>query len=251
MENVEKGLIFNVQRYQVHDGPGIRTIVFLKGCPCGCLWCSNPEGQNRNPELFFIKSKCNLCGKCIDLCPQHANAIIDNNMIVDRQICQNCGKCVDICPHSAREIKGVYKSITEIINEIEKDRSFYFISGGGVTIAGGEPLSQPEFSRNLMKKCKSLGIQTAIETSGYGSWVDLERIIPHLDWIFYDVKLLNNQNHKKYTGVYNSLILDNAVKLSQALENTGGHFTIRIPVIPGINNNKKNIRAIVEFFKRI
>ncbi len=203
---MEEGNIFNIQRYQIHDGPGIRTIVFLKGCPLRCLWCCNPEGQRGNPELYFLSSKCKLCGKCVEVCPKNANMIIDGNMIIDRELCDNIGKCVDACPHSARQIKGEAASVDDIVGQVEKDRSFYFMSGGGVTIGGGEPLFQAAFTKSILERCKGLGLHTVVETSGYGRWVDLREILQYTDWIFYDIKLINNLEHQKYTGASNDLI---------------------------------------------
>lgn len=246
---MEKGIVFNIQRYQIHDGPGIRTIAFLKGCPLRCLWCSNPEGQEGNPELYYLSSKCKLCGKCVEICPKNANMIIDGNMIIDRELCDNIGKCVDACPYSARQIKGEAISVEDVARQLEKDRSFYFMSGGGITIGGGEPLFQPEFTRNILKRCKSLGLHTAVETSGYGHWVELREILQYTDWIFYDIKLIDSLEHEKYTGVPNDLILANAKKVSEAIDNKQTHLTIRIPIVPGYTDSRTNIIGIVEFVR--
>lgn len=245
----ERGLVFNIQRYQIHDGPGIRTIVFLKGCPLRCLWCSNPEGQNREAELFFFKSRCKLCGKCIEVCPVHANTIIDNSMRINRKVCEACGRCVDICLYSGREIKGTLVSLDDVVEVIERDRSFYSESGGGVTISGGEVLFQPGFSKSILKRCKNLGLHTAIETSGYGFWEDLKDMVQYVNWIFYDIKLINALKHKKYTGRYNHIILENAQKLSELLKNKQTHFVIRIPIIPGYTDSRTNITEIAKFVK--
>jgi pyruvate formate lyase activating enzyme len=249
LENGETGMVFNIQRYQIHDGPGIRTIVFLKGCPLGCLWCSNPEGKDVGLELYYLRSRCKLCGRCVEICPQNANAMTEDGILIKKEVCQKCGKCVEDCLYSAREIKGQRMTVDGVVKEVEKDRSFYFTSGGGLTIGGGEPLFQAQFTKNILHKCKSKGIHTAVETSGCGAWKDLEEILPYTDWIFYDLKVFDSQVHKKYTGVSNELILGNARKLSKAIQNWGIHLTVRIPVVPGVNNSKKNITQTSEFVK--
>lgn len=250
MESGETGIVFNIQRYQIHDGPGIRTIVFLKGCPLGCLWCSNPEGKNKDIELYYLRSKCKLCGSCVEICHQKANVMSKDQIIINRAVCQKCGKCVDNCLYSAREIKGQMMTVDQVVKEVEKDRSFYFTSGGGVTIGGGEPLFQAAFTKNILHKCKSKGIHTAIETSGCGTWNDIEEILPYTDWIFYDIKIFDPREHKRYAGVSNELILENARKLSEAIKNRGIHLIVRIPVVPGVNNSKENITQTAEFVKK-
>lgn len=175
--------------------------------------------------------------------------IIDNKMIIDRGSCENIGRCVEACPYSAREIKGKATSVDDVIKEIEKDRSFYFVSGGGVTIGGGEPLFQAEFTKNILKRCKSLGLHTTVETSGYCRWVELREILQYTDWIFYDIKLIDSLEHEKYTGVPNDLILANAKKLSEAIENKQTHLTIRIPIVPGYTDSRENIIGVTEFVR--
>lgn len=249
---MEKGSIFNIQRNQIHDGPGIRTIVFLKGCPLRCVWCCNPESQSVKPELFFFKSRCKLCGKCIEACPHNASQIINGSMIIDRTLCSRCDtviKCVDVCPNSARQIRGEEMSTEDILRQVEKDRNYFFISGGGVTIGGGEPLFQPEFVLELLKYCRKRGLHTAVETCGYCRWADLEKMLQYTDWFFYDLKLINNQEHKKYTGVSNSLILANAGNLSDTGESRQIHLTVRIPIVPGYTDSTDNILGITDFVK--
>ncbi len=250
MKNGETGIVFNIQRYQIHDGPGIRTIVFLKGCPLGCLWCSNPEGKKKGFELYYLRSRCKGCGSCVEICPQKANALIDGRIVINREACQECGKCVDNCLYSAREIKGRTMTVDQVVKEVEKDRSFYFTSGGGLTIGGGEPLFQAEFTRNILRRCKSKGIHTAMETSGCGAWKDFEGILPFADWIFYDIKIFDAREHKKYTGVSNELILENARKLSEAIQFKETRLIVRIPVVPGVNDSKENITRTAEFVKK-
>ncbi len=250
LEKGKSGTVFNIQRYQIHDGPGIRTIVFLKGCPLGCLWCSNPEGKKKEFELYYLPSRCKLCGGCVEICPQKANSIVNHELVIDRKLCRKCGKCVEDCLQSAREIKGVTMTVDEVVREVEKDRSFYFTSGGGLTLGGGEPLFQPEFTKEILKTCKSKGIHNAVETSGCAAWKDLEAILPYTDWIFYDLKLLDEEAHKKFTGVSNKQILENAGNLSQAIQGREIHLVVRIPVVPGVNNSRENIRRTAQFVKK-
>ncbi len=246
----ESGMVFNIQRYQIHDGPGIRTLVLLKGCPLRCQWCSNPEGQQRDPQLYYVQARCRLCGSCVALCPQEANAIVDGEMIIDRSVCSSCGECVEQCLYSAREFRGKPMTTEEVVKEVEKDRSFYFISGGGITIGGGEPLAQAKFTKNILQGCKSVGIHTAIETSGCGEWSDLQEIIPLLDWIFYDLKTTDNARHIEATRLSNDRILENAALLSEAIEKQDTHLTVRVPVVPGFNNSEASIIATAEFVKK-
>ena len=243
------GIIFNIQRYQIHDGAGIRTIVFLKGCPLRCLWCSNPESENIKPDLYYYQSKCKLCGKCLSACFKHANEIVDGNITINRDVCDGDGRCVDVCPHSARKIIGQRLSVEQIVKQLERDRPFYFRSGGGITIGGGELLCQPEFALEILKGCKNIGLHTAIETTGCGRWINIEKMLQHVDWIFYDLKLMNELEHKKYTGVSNDLILANAKKLSEALTDSQIHLVIRIPIVPGYTDSRDNIKGIATFVK--
>ncbi len=247
-----KGIIFNLQRNQIHDGPGIRTIVFLKGCPLRCVWCCNPESQSVKPELFFYKSKCVSCGKCIEACPHNAGRIIDGSIIIDKTLCSRCDtieKCVDACPNLARQIRGEEMSTEDILRQVEKDRNFYFISGGGITIGGGEPLFQPEFVLDLLKCCRKRGLHTVVETCGYCRWENLENILEYTDCFLYDLKLINNQDHKKYTGVPNGIIFENARKLSKSISGRRIQLTIRIPIIPGYTDSADNVAGIAGFVK--
>ncbi len=249
MDSGKKGTVFNIQRYQIHDGPGIRTIVFLKGCPLGCLWCSNPEGKNPGLELYYLRSRCKSCGRCVEVCPRQANTMAEDRVVIDREVCERCGACVDQCLYSAREIKGEIKTVEEVVKEVEKDRSFYFTSGGGLTIGGGEPLFQAAFTRDILQECRRKGIHTAVETSGCGRWEDLEAILPFTDWIFYDLKILDSTEHKRYTGVSNEPILENAVKLSEEVQKRGIHLVVRIPIVPGVNDSERNITQTADFVK--
>jgi pyruvate formate lyase activating enzyme len=249
LENGETGIVFNIQRYQIHDGPGIRTLVLLKGCPLRCQWCSNPEGQEREPQLYYIRAKCKLCGQCVEACPHGANAIVDGQVIFKADLCVACGECIETCLYSAREFKGKSMTVEAVVKEVEKDRSFYFTSGGGITIGGGEPLAQPKFTKNILRTCKSMGIHTAIETSACGRWEDLKEIAASTDWFFCDLKTVDTHAHKEGTGLPNELILENCKRLSQVLEKQETHLTVRIPVIPGFNDSKASITATADFVK--
>lgn len=289
---MNKGTIFNIQKFSIHDGPGIRTTVFFKGCPLSCKWCHNPEGQRLEQELIIIDSRCLGCGMCIPVCPKGAlgpgttissynhqiniraidettagktdqtikvdrvnqsdipdtfdtaNTVITVNRIATvRQKCKVCGKCAAICPAAAREIAGKEVTPDWVMKEILKDRVFYEQSGGGVTFSGGEPLMQPEFLCDLLKRCKDEHINTAVDTSGYAPWEVVEQVAALADIFLYDVKIMDPDRHVKYTGVSNTLILDNLSKLSQVHESV----IARMPIIPGVNDDEKNIRDTGKF----
>jgi len=242
-----KGVIFNIERYAIHDGPGIRTLVFMKGCPLRCLWCQNPEGLKREPGLIWLDQLCTRCFKCIKDCPESAITIIDEDGIeIDLEKCSLCGKCVGACNPRALTICGRYMSADEVIKEVIKDEAFYRASGGGVTISGGEPLMQSLFVLCLLKECKRYGIHTAIETSGYAKWDLLKKIAEYTDLFLYDVKHLCSKKHKEYTGTPNSLILRNLEKLSELKK----EIIVRVPVIPGYNDSEENMEELCIFMKK-
>ena len=237
------GNVFNIQKYSIHDGPGIRTTVFFKGCPLNCWWCHNPESQSFIPELIFYKDKCIHCETCFKICPSGAIKMKEEIPVTDRDICTLCGKCVSQCPTQAREMIGRKMTTREVMKEIEKDIMFYRESGGGVTFSGGEPLAQGDFLEELLHCCKDREIHTTLDTSGYATWQVLDKIRDRVDLFLYDVKIMDNKKHKKYTGVSNKIILENLKKLSLLNEN----IFVRIPVIPGINDDEQNIKSIGEF----
>ena len=237
------GNVFNIQKYSIHDGPGIRTTVFFKGCPLNCWWCHNPESQSFIPELIFYKDKCIHCETCFKICPSGAIKMKEEIPVTDRDICTLCGKCVSQCPTQAREMIGRKVTTREVMKEIEKDIMFYRESGGGVTFSGGEPLAQDDFLEELLHCCKDREIHTTLDTSGYATWQVLDKIRDRVDLFLYDVKIMDNKKHKKYTGVSNKIILENLKKLSLLNEN----IFVRIPVIPGINDDEQNIKSIGEF----
>jgi len=241
-----KGLIYNIQRFSLHDGPGIRTVVFLKGCSLKCIWCSNPESQYAFPEIMFNNKICIKCGKCAQVCTQNAIQIKNTRKRINRLLCCNCGKCSDVCPTNAIITVGKYMTEKELINEVEKDDIFYFSSSGGVTFSGGEPLNQAKFLKSVLKKIKSKGIHTAVETSGYTSWENLDSIIPYTDLFLYDIKHINNNQHKELTCCENDVILENLEKLSKKTNK----IVFRIPVIPELNDTRYNFREIIKLAKK-
>lgn len=239
---MSEAMIFNVERFSTEDGPGIRTVVFMKGCPLKCVWCHNPEGQLFQQEIFVFEKKCIGCGDCIKVCPENALRVEDKTPIIDRTKCTSCGKCTEVCIPSAVEIVGKKMTPDEVLKEVEKDKVFYETSNGGVTLTGGEPISQPEFLTEFLKKCKEAGIHTAVETSGCGKWEIYERILPYVDLFMYDLKEMDGKKSHEYIGIKPDLILENAEKISRVKP-----VWIRVPVIPGYTANEGNIRHIAEF----
>jgi len=244
---VSQGIIFNIQRYSIHDGPGIRTLVFLKGCPLRCVWCANPESQSGQPEIAVVANRCIGCGKCIANCPEDAIASTQAGNVIDRTKCTACGVCVDVCYAESIQMMGYYRTVAEVLEEIEGDCIFYGQSGGGVTISGGEPFFQPEFTFLLLKACKNKGLHTAVETCGFSAYEKIEPCLPYIDLILYDIKHLDKNVHKHITGVSNSLILQNARRLSA----TGVELVVRMPVVPGFNDSKENLVRTAEFAREI
>lgn len=242
---MNKALIFNIQKFSIHDGPGIRTTVFFKGCPLSCLWCHNPESQNFKKETMISKDKCTLCGRCITKCNNHVIKLFNNKIVNDFENCISCGTCVDFCFNNAREVVGEELTVAEIIKEIEKDRVFYDESNGGVTFSGGEAMVQIDALEDLARNCKEKGISVAVDTCGYAPFSSFERIMDNVDLFLYDIKLMDNELHKKYVGTDNVLILENLIKLSER----GANINLRIPVICGINDDNVTMESIIEFVK--
>ncbi|MDO9534925.1 MAG: glycyl-radical enzyme activating protein [Bacillota bacterium] len=239
-----EGMIFNVQHYCIHDGPGIRTTVFMKGCPLRCLWCQNPESHSMCHQIFFTAEKCAGCGKCIPACPIGAIHIQDGKAVTNRNLCQSCGVCTTVCLHEARNMMGTRVSAGEVFNKIEQDKIFYEESGGGATLSGGEPLFQSEFAASVLSLCKKAGIHTALETSGYARWDILQLVLPYVDLLLFDLKHMDPSEHQKCTGVSNELIKDNVIRIYHQQKKP---VIIRIPVIPGYNDSLENIEATAEF----
>ncbi|HIE28412.1 TPA: glycyl-radical enzyme activating protein [Candidatus Poribacteria bacterium] len=242
------GLVFDIKKFAVHDGPGIRTTVFLKGCPLHCWWCHNPESIKREKELVLFENKCIGCGECFKVCPNEAHEVLpDSNRVYHKERCVLCGKCVDICYAEALVMEGKEMTVEEVMVELRKDIPFYENSDGGITLSGGEPLFQHEFALAILKQCKAEGLHTAIDTSGQISWRIYERVLPYVDLVLYDFKHIDPVAHKKYTGVSNDLILDNLVKMSEY----GVPIEIRMPIIPGVNDSKKDIVNAAMFLSTI
>lgn len=244
----QQGVIFNIQRFTIHDGPGIRTELFLKGCPLRCEWCSNPESWAAYIQPGIYKTKCisrKKCGACEEACPvEGALHFIRGKLTsIDRSQCTNCLACYEACPSDAVKRWGQSLSVEECMKEILRDRGYYERSGGGVTVSGGEPLLQSDFVAELFKACKEEGIQTCCESTCYVDWKEIERILPYTDIVISDIKHMNTEIHKRYTGVPNERILENLKKLA----GDGRELILRIPVIPNINDDMDNIKDTTDF----
>jgi len=240
---VNTGIIFDIKKFSIHDGPGIRTTVFLKGCPLSCGWCHNPEGQASQEELILRPDRCIACGACVEACDR--GAIISDRGIVltSRERCAACGACVEVCYPGARELVGREVTVAEVVAEVERDRPFYDQSGGGVTLSGGEPLFQPAFLSELLKACKASDLHTVLDTCGFAPWEVMDRVREYVDLFLYDLKLMDEARHREITGVSNVPILRNLSRLSQE----GHRVILRVPVIPGVNDDEPNLDQIARF----
>ncbi len=236
---MKTGTIFDIKRYAINDGPGIRTAVFFKGCPLECWWCHNPEGQLAQPQLMIRENRCKLSRTCVEACLPGAISW-DNGPAVDWEKCDQCGKCAEVCYAGGLEMVGHTVTASEVMAEIERDVPFYDQSGGGVTFTGGEPMAQTEFLKEVLAACREKHIDTAVDTSGYISWDNFRDIVPLVDLFLFDVKLMDETRHMKYTGVSNTLIINNLRKLGEM----GAPIIVRIPLIPGINDDDENISLI-------
>ncbi len=238
-----QGIITQIQRFSVHDGPGIRTTVFFKGCNLRCFWCHNPETHRLEPELQLQLARCIGCGACLAICPVGAHRLEDGQRRFDRELCQACGRCAAECYAEALVLVGRQVSVEEVMADILADRPFYESSDGGVTLSGGEPLLQPAFAAALLAACRVAGLHTAIETAAHVPWERLEALLPLLDLIMLDIKLLDDAAHREVTGVSNRRILENARRLGA----TGVPLIVRTPVVPGVNDTAEAIGAIAQW----
>ncbi|SMD02721.1 trans-4-hydroxy-L-proline dehydratase activase [Sporomusa malonica] len=240
---MKTALIFNIQKFCVHDGPGIRTTVFFKGCPLKCQWCHNPESQNFSKQVLWTRERCTFCQRCEQACPQGAISVTQSSVLHHASRCLACEQCIDDCVNNAREIAGVEYTVSQLLSEIEKDRPFYDQSQGGVTLSGGEVMSQIEFAAELAQACKNRGITVAIDTCGYAPFSSFEKIMDSVDLFLYDIKLIDSSLHQRYTGADNKLILGNLKKLAQHK----ARINLRLPLIEGFNADDRNIRDIIDF----
>lgn len=245
------GYVFNIQQFSVHDGPGIRTMVFLKGCPLRCRWCSNPESQEPGPELAYNPNKCiglAACGNCLTACPHQAIQAADNGKpAVAREACRRCFSCTAACPTTALHTFGQLMTVADILAVVERDNVFYSRSGGGLTVSGGEPLLQGDFTLALLKEAKRRRLNTAMETSGYAPWPSLAAACRYLSTLIYDIKCLDPDKHRAHTGLPNALILENFTQVTAAFPDLP--VLVRTPVIPGFNDTEADIAAISNFLK--
>jgi len=239
------GILFDIQGFSVHDGPGCRTLIFLKGCPLSCQWCSNPEGRNPFPEPLYNQSKCVFDKLCIDACPYEAITIEKDTLSIDRSKCADCNTflCADACCTGAIQKGGYSMPLEKLISLIQRDRQ-YWGSNGGITLTGGEPFFQPEFAGALLKYCHNAYIHTAVETCGHVPWSCYEPILPYIDWIFFDIKHMDPVQHKEGTGYTNTLILDNARLLAAE---SPGRMVFRMTIIPGYNDQPDHIQQLADF----
>lgn len=242
----KKGTIFNIQRFSLHDGPGIRTIVFFKGCLLRCKWCCNPESQNTKKQVMFVKSNCIECYKCLEVCPTGAIELIKEKKLFNEK-CIVCGKCVEACQANSMQMIGKEQTVREIFNEVIKDEVYYNYSNGGLTLSGGEALLQADFAIELLKACKNYGWNTSIETSGFVSQDIIKQVLPYVDLVLLDIKIMDSKLHKNYTSQNNEVIKENA----RYIDNMNKKLIIRIPLIPEINTSYENINETISFIKEL
>lgn len=235
-----KATIFDIQRYSVHDGPGIRTLVFFKGCLLRCKWCQNPESLDREPEMAFFANKCIGCGECAKVCPKGA-IVFEDARRIDRSVCDRCGKCAEICYAEALTVIGKAYDVRSLLDIVERDRPFYEQSGGGVTVSGGEPTMQFEFLLDFLRTAKEAGLNTVIETCGAFAWTRFKRLLPYLDIIYFDLKVIDEEEHKRLTGASNKRILANARKLVES----GKRVIFRVPLVLEMTATERNVSDLI------
>jgi pyruvate formate lyase activating enzyme len=242
-----KRLVLSITRMTIHNGPGIRTLILFKGCPLHCLWCSTPESQKAEPEIAIYPSKCNHCGECVSVCDLHAINLTNETVSINRSLCNNCGDCAQACYPEAIKLLGQPMTVEELLAEAKGDVIFYKHSGGGVTISGGEPLLDADFTLELLRAFKEEHISVGVDTCGYVPWASIEPMLLYIDFFLWDIKHMNPEKHRKFTGVSNKLILSNARRVSER----NIPLYIRVAVIPGYNDSEENIRATCEFARSL
>jgi pyruvate formate lyase activating enzyme len=247
-----KGLILHLQRFSTEDGPGIRTTVFFKGCPLNCLWCHNPESISIEPQIQWLENRCLGCGTCIKTCPQRCLVKTEQGIVIDREACTGCGDCAEACPANAMELLGKTVSVDELFNELTKDRIYFEKSGGGVTLSGGEPMTQPDFAAALLRRLKESGINTAIDTCGVCSTSSLDKVLPYTDIVLFDLKEANSEKHYNFTGLYNQRIFENLIYIRDYILNVAPEkiLWLRTPLISEATATRDNITALGVFITK-
>ena len=237
-----KASIFDIQKFSLHDGPGIRTTVFFKGCPLSCIWCHNPESWKSTPQIFYTSAKCINCGRCVEICSNLCHKVDNTYHKFERQNCVVCGKCADACPAKSLELCGKEYTVDEVLVEVQKDRIFYETSGGGMTLSGGEPMAQFDFALELARRTKEAGLHVAMETCGFALQKNFEAILPYIDLFLFDIKTIDSEKHKQFTGQDLTLIHENL----RFIDRNDKKIQLRCPLIPGLNDSEKELSGIAD-----